>query len=106
MIELQKLEHTMPDSVIIAAIGMSNGAGPTLAANTMLPVITVPATFDKFSDDVWSSLRTPSAVPVMTVLNPSNAVLAAAQILAARNSCLYAMLRLKQEGRLINVALV
>ena len=92
-----------PDTVIIAYIGMSNGAGPTLSAHTTVPVITVPANWEKFPEDVWSSLRTPSDVPVMTVLNPKNAVLAGLQILAMRNPGLYAKLRLKQEERFANV---
>ncbi len=67
----------VPNSVVIAYIGRSNGAGPTLSAMSTIPVITVPASVKEFPEDVWSSLRAPSAVPVMTVLEPSNAVLAA-----------------------------
>ena len=55
-----------------------------------VPVITVPASVKEFPDDLWSSLRAPSAVPVMTVLEPANAVLAALQILSGRNPRLYA----------------
>ncbi len=91
------------DSVIIAYIGRSNGAGPVLAANCTVPVITVPAGYKEFPEDVWSSLRTPSNVPVMTVLEPANAVLAALQILAMRNPSIYAALRFEQEKRLVNV---
>jgi phosphoribosylaminoimidazole carboxylase/phosphoribosylaminoimidazole-succinocarboxamide synthase len=65
-----------------------------LAAHTSVPVITVPAGYRDFPEDVWSSLRAPSDVPVMTVLEPGNAVLAALQLLAARNPALYALTRL------------
>jgi phosphoribosylcarboxyaminoimidazole (NCAIR) mutase len=41
-------------------------------------------------------------VPVMTVLEPSNAVLAALQILSARNPRLYAKLRGDIEKRTVN----
>ena len=75
---------------MIAYIGRSNGAGPMLSAMSTVPVITVPASVKEFPEDVWSSLRAPSNVPVMTVLEPSNAVLAALQILSARNPRLYA----------------
>ncbi|MCF7733981.1 MAG: AIR carboxylase family protein, partial [Akkermansiaceae bacterium] len=68
-----------------------------------LPVITVPAGYSKFPDDVWSSLRTPSNVPVMTVLNPTNAALAALNILALRNPSLHASLRADIEARTLNV---
>src|SRR5260370_31771385 len=82
---LQRMVQEVPDSVVIAYIGRSNGAGPSLSAMSTVPVITVPASVEEFPDDVWSSLRVPSNVPVMTVLEPSNAVLAALQILSARN---------------------
>jgi phosphoribosylaminoimidazole carboxylase/phosphoribosylaminoimidazole-succinocarboxamide synthase len=100
--KLQELLQERPDSVIIAYIGRSNGAGPTLSAMSTAPVITVPADFKAFPDDVWSCLRAPSAVPVLTVLEPSNAVLAALQILAARNPLIYAELRSKLETRMMN----
>ncbi len=93
----------IPDSVLIAYIGRSNGAGPSLAANATIPVITTPAGWDKFPEDVWSSLRAPSLTPVLTALEPQNAVLAALQILALRNPLLYMQLRLKQEERLVNI---
>ncbi|MBV9556314.1 MAG: AIR carboxylase family protein, partial [Pseudolabrys sp.] len=97
----QKLQE-VPDTVVIAFIGRSNGAGPVLSAISHVPVITVPASVKEFPDDVWSCLRAPSAVPVMTVLEPSNAVLAALQILAARNPKLYAHVRGEIESRTVN----
>jgi phosphoribosylaminoimidazole carboxylase PurE protein len=101
---LNRLVQEIPDSVVIAYIGRSNGAGPTLSALTNVPVVTVPASYREFPEDVWSSLRAPSSVPVMTVLEPANAVLAALQILAARNPRLYARLRADTESRAVNVA--
>jgi phosphoribosylcarboxyaminoimidazole (NCAIR) mutase len=92
----------VPDTVVVAYIGRSNGAGPTLAANTMVPVITVPASAKEFPDDVWSSLRAPSKVPVLTVLEPANAMLAALQMLACRNPLIYARLRMELEERMVN----
>ena len=92
----------VPDSVVIAFIGRSNGAGPVLSAQSTIPVITVPASAKEFPDDVWSSLRAPSNVPVMTVLEPSNAVLAALQILSARNPRVYARVRGEIENRMVN----
>ena len=99
---LQRMTQEVPDSVVIAHIGRSNGAGPTLAAMSTIPVITVPASVKEFPDDVWSSLRAPSSVPVMTVLEPANAVLAALQILSARNPRLYAHVRGEIENRTVN----
>lgn len=97
-----RMMQEVPDSVVIAYIGRSNGAGPSLSAMSTVPVITVPASVKEFPDDVWSSLRAPSNVPVMTVLEPSNAVLAALQILSARNPRLYAHVREEIENRTIN----
>lgn len=99
--ELNRLVQEMPESVLIAYIGRSNGAGPTLAANTTIPVITIPASFKEFPEDVWSSLRTPSNVPVTTVLEPANAAQAALEILALRNPQLYMHLREALEERLL-----
>ena len=99
---LQRMLQETPDTVVIAYIGRSNGAGPTLSAISPVPVITVPASVKEFPEDVWSSLRAPSNVPVMTVLEPANAVLAALQILSARNPRLYARVRGGIEERTVN----
>ncbi len=100
---LYRMLQDVPDTVVIAYIGRSNGAGPVLSALSTAPVITVPASAKDFPDDVWSCLRAPSAVPVMTVLEPSNAVLAALQILSARNPRIYAQIRGEIENRTANV---
>ncbi len=90
--------NPLSDPVIVTNVGMSNGWGPTCAANSMISVIsTVPNPVD-----VNSSLRMPSEVPLMVVTDPKLAVLAALKILAGRNPALYALLRLKQEDRAIN----
>jgi phosphoribosylaminoimidazole carboxylase / phosphoribosylaminoimidazole-succinocarboxamide synthase len=103
---LHRMVQEVPDTVVIAYIGRSNGAGPTLSAMSTIPVITVPASVKEFPDDLWSSLRAPSNVPVMTVLEPSNAVLAALQILSARNPRLYAHLRMEIEKRTVNTVAI
>ena len=99
---LHRMLQEVPDSVVIAYIGRSNGAGPTLSAMSTVPVITVPASIKEFPDDIWSSLRAPSSVPVMTVVEPANAVLAALQILSGRNPRIYAHVRGEIENRTIN----
>jgi phosphoribosylaminoimidazole carboxylase/phosphoribosylaminoimidazole-succinocarboxamide synthase len=102
-IELALITQENPNAVVVALIGRSNGAGPTLSALTHLNVITVPVGWDKFPEDVWSSLRTPSNVPVTTCLTPENAALHAMQILARSNPFIYARLRAQLEERLKNV---
>ena len=78
----------------------------TVTSVTVPSGITVPASIKEFPDDLWSSLRAPSKVPVMTVLEPSNAVLAALQILSARNPRLYAHVRAEIEARTVNTIMV
>src|SRR5205085_10621886 len=99
---LNPMSREVPESVVTAFIGRSNGAGPVLSAQSTIPVITVPASAKAFPEDVWSSLRAPSKVPVMTVLEPSTAVLAALQILSARNPRIYAQVRSDIESRMVN----
>lgn len=103
---LYRMAQEVPDTIMIANIGRSNGAGPTLSAISTVPVITVPASAKEFPEDVWSSLRAPSKVPVMTVLEPSNAVLAALNILSARNPRIYAHVRSEIEARTANSILL
>jgi phosphoribosylaminoimidazole carboxylase/phosphoribosylaminoimidazole-succinocarboxamide synthase len=48
--EITQLVHEVPDSVIIAYVGRSNGLGPMLADQVTCPVITVPASWEKFAE--------------------------------------------------------
>lgn len=79
--------------VYITVAGMSNGLSGVVAANTAYPVIACPPYSEKFGGgDVYSSLRMPSEVPAMTVLEPKNAALAAAKIFAVRDPKLRSVL--------------
>ena len=91
----------IPDTVVIAYIGRSNGAGPTLSAMSTVPVITVPASVKEFPDVLVVAARAERGA-VMTVLEPANAVLAGLQILSGRNPRLYAKLRGEIENRTVN----
>lgn len=91
LLELEKILTDFPEGgVILACVGMSNGLGPVLSARSSWPVIGVPVTAEKFQDDVWSSLRMPSQVPMGTIMSPKNAVLMALNILAQKNPAAYA----------------
>lgn len=88
--KLEEIQATFPEKgVIVAVVGMSNGLGPTLAARTCWPVIAVPVTAKERPHDVWSSLETPSNVPLATILSPKNTVLASLNILAQTNPIAY-----------------
>lgn len=89
---LSELHSAYPDGgVIIAKVGRSNGLGPILAAHSIWPVIALPATLKDFPNDVWSSVRMPSNVPMATVWPDSNAVQFAMNLLAQTNPLLAAM---------------
>ena len=91
---LNRLEEILgkyPDGgVILAKVGRSNGLGPVLAARTSWQVIAIPATLKDFPDDIWSSIRMPSGVPLLVAWPEENAVLAALNILGQKNPVTYA----------------
>ncbi|MFA6707634.1 MAG: AIR carboxylase family protein [Sphaerochaetaceae bacterium] len=69
--------------VFITIAGRSNALSGFVAANCTFPVIACPPFSDKLDMlvNIHSTLQMPSNVPVMTVLDPANAVLAAMRIL-------------------------
>ena len=105
--KLENIINQYPEGgVIIAEVGLSNGLGPILAARTNWTVIAVPISAKGFPNDVWSSLRAPSSVPLLTALNPENAVLAALNILAQKNPAIYAHRQAKIEELDDNIMII
>ncbi len=98
---IEKLREYMinyPDGgVIIAMVGRSNGLAPMLATHTTWPVIAAPTTIEDFPDDIWSSIRMPSSVPLMTAWPTENAVEAALNILSCKNPALYMQRAMEME---------
>ncbi|EFN66184.1 Multifunctional protein ADE2 [Camponotus floridanus] len=83
--------------VLIAVAGRSNGLGPVLSGNTVLPVINCPPLrSDNIERSIWSSLDVPSGLGCTTVIYPEAAAFAAAQIHAMHNHLVWAHLRVKQ----------
>lgn len=73
------------DTVFITVAGRSNALSGFSDAQTYCPVIACPPYGDKFAGvDIFSSLRMPSGVAVLTVLEPELAALAAAKIFALK----------------------
>lgn len=69
--------------VYITVAGRSNALSGLVDGNTDFPVIACPPYSDKFGGaDVFSSLRMPSGIGPLVVLDPENAALSAAKILA------------------------
>jgi 5-(carboxyamino)imidazole ribonucleotide mutase len=82
-------EYKEGDVVFITVAGRSNALSGFVDANTSKPVIACPPYSEKFAGlDVLSSLRMPSGVGAMVVLEPENATLAAAKILAMQDKSL------------------
>lgn len=75
-------EQTDPATVLITVAGRSNALSGFTDAQTTFPVIACPPYSDKFAGaDIWSSVRMPSGVCPLTVLEPKLAALAAVKIL-------------------------
>lgn len=85
--EIEKLNADPQPQVVITVVGMSNGLAGVVAGSCVHPVVNCPPlkTLEEYMVDLNSSLRMPSDVPVMTVLNPKNAALCAVKILAEGN---------------------
>lgn len=83
---LKEYENSGDRLVYITVAGRSNALSGFVDANTRYPVIACPPLSEKFGvADVYSSLRMPSGVSPLVVLEPENAALAAAKILALTN---------------------
>lgn len=85
--------------VFITVAGRSNALSGFVDANTTHPVIACPPYSDKFSGmDVFSSLRMPSGVAPLTILEPEQAALAAVKILALHDTSLVKKIHQYQEA--------
>nr|XP_018913521.1 PREDICTED: multifunctional protein ADE2-like [Bemisia tabaci] len=90
--------------VFIAVAGRSNGLGPVIAGNTVMPVINCPPlSSGEASHDIWSSLNTPSGLGCTTVRYPEAAAQAAASIHALSNHAIWSRLRVKQLSNFIKL---
>jgi 5-(carboxyamino)imidazole ribonucleotide mutase len=70
-------------TVFITVAGRSNALSAFADAAVVSPVIACPPPSDAYAGaDIWSSLRMPSGVCPMVVLEPANAALAAVKMLA------------------------
>ena len=80
--------------VYIAVAGRSNALGGLIDAHTAWPVINCPPYSDRFGGaDIFSSLRMPSGVACLTVIEPRAAALAAVKILALHDPALAQRIR-------------
>ena len=83
--------------VYITVAGRSNALSGMVDAQVNTPVIACPPTSSSFGGaDIYSSLRMPSGVCPMVVLEPANAALAAGKILGLVNEALAKRISEKQ----------
>ena len=80
---LEQYEDSAEPVVIITCAGRSNALSGVAAANSRWPVIACPPFKDAsdYAVNIHSSLQMPSDTPVLTVIDPKNAGLAALRIL-------------------------
>jgi len=91
-------EYEKENVVFITVAGRSNALSGFCDAQTHCPVIACPPYGDKFAgNDVYSSLRMPSGVAPMVILEPENAALAAAKIIAVFDENIRNKIKIFQE---------
>jgi len=75
-------EYEKERVVFVTVAGRSNALSGFVDANTQHPVIACPPYSDKFCGvDIFSSLRMPSGVAPLVILEPENCALAVAKII-------------------------
>lgn len=85
LIEILK-SYEKEDVVFVTVAGRSNALSGFVDANTLKPVIASPPYSDKFAGaDIFSSIRMPSGVAPMLVLEAENVALAVAKIFAMKD---------------------
>ncbi|MFH1200698.1 MAG: AIR carboxylase family protein [Candidatus Micrarchaeota archaeon] len=85
--------------VYVAVAGRSNALGGVIDGNSLNPVVNCPPYSDKFKGlDVLSSLRMPSNMAALTILEPENCALACVKILALHDAELRARLEQYRKG--------
>ena len=93
-------EYERENVVFITVAGRSNALSGFTDAQTFCPVIACPPYSDRFAGvDIFSSLRMPSGVCPMVVLEPEQAALAAVKILALSDEGLQQKIKKYQEEK-------
>jgi len=84
-------KYEKEDVVFITIAGRSNALSGFADAQTYCPVIACPPYSDSFAGgDIYSSLRMPSGVSPLVVMDPKNAALAAAKIIGLKDKAIQA----------------
>jgi len=87
--KLRELEESKDHIVIITVAGLSDALSGATAGLSTYPVIACPPDIEKYGfAKAFSSVMTPTGVPVLLAARPENAALAAIKILAFSDSSL------------------
>ncbi len=92
-------EFEKEDVVFVTVAGRSNALSGLVDANTTKPVIASPPPSDKFFIDIFSSVRMPSGVSPLFVMEAENVALATVKILSMRYPSLRERVREYQEKK-------
>jgi 5-(carboxyamino)imidazole ribonucleotide mutase len=86
--------------VYVTVAGRSNALSAFIDGNTTKPVIAVPPYSEKFGGtDIYSSLRVPSGIGSVVVIEPEGAAIAVAKILALDDANLLGLVLTYQSGK-------
>lgn len=87
--DIESYEQSDTNVVFITVAGLSDALSGVVAANSKNPVIACPPDTERLGfAKMFSTVMTPSGVPVCLVSSPENAALAAVKILALTNASL------------------
>jgi 5-(carboxyamino)imidazole ribonucleotide mutase len=93
-------EFESEKAVYVTVAGRSNALSAFIDGNTTKPVIAVPPYSEKFGGvDIYSSLRVPSGIGSVVVIEPEGAAIAAAKILALDDTNLLGIVLAYQSGK-------
>lgn len=93
-------EYESEAVVYITVAGRSNALSAFVDANTTKPVIACPPYSEKFAGaDIYSSLRVPSGVGSVVIIEPEGAAIAAAKILALADKRLEERVKVYQNAK-------
>ena len=86
---IEEYDTSIEPIVYVTVAGRSNGLSGVTAANTKFPVIACPPYSEKFGGaDIYSTLRMPSGVPVMTITETENVCFAIQKMFSMNDDAL------------------
>lgn len=97
-------EFEQQEIVYITVAGRSNTLSAFVDANTSKPVIACPPYSEKFGGaDIYSSLRVPSGVASLVMIEPEGAAVAAAKIFAVEDRAMEKKVRNYQNAKKMEI---